>query len=123
MRTPPSPPCAVCRRPARGFRWSDPLRAKTPRPPASFCSMPCQGIWTRLARRSPAVVDLTEQERAAIRAAMRPLGEYLGEIGWSTRVQDMTETQVLTLVEVVVGGFQDAMQALARSEARLEEPF
>jgi uncharacterized protein DUF6511 len=69
------------------------------------------------------VVDLTEQERAAIRAAMRLVGEYFGEIGWSTRVQDLTEAQVLTLIEVAVGGFQDAMQALARSEAKLEEPF
>lgn len=60
------------------------------------------------------MVDLTEQEQAAIRAAMRPLGECLGEIGWQTRLVDLTEPQVLTLIEVTVGGFQDAMQAAAQ---------
>jgi len=77
--------------------------------------MACQALWTTLAARSaPAVVDLTEQEQAAIRAAMRPLGECLGEIGWQTRLVDLTEPQVLTLIEVAVGGFQDAMQATAQ---------
>jgi len=60
------------------------------------------------------MVDLTEQEQAAIRAAMRPLGECLGEIGWQTRLIDLTEPQVLTLIEVAVGGFQDAMHATAQ---------
>ena len=60
------------------------------------------------------MVDLTEQELAAIRATMRPLGECLGEIGWQTRLIDLTEPQVLTLIEVAVGGFQEAMQATAR---------
>jgi len=60
------------------------------------------------------MVDLTEQEQAAIRAAMRPLGECLGEIGWQTRLVDLTEPQVLTLIEVAVGGFQDAMHAAAQ---------
>jgi hypothetical protein len=77
--------------------------------------MPCLALWTTLAARSaPAMVDLTEQEQAAIRATMRPLGECLGEIGWQTRLIDLTEPQVLTLIEVAVNGFQEAMQATAR---------
>jgi len=60
------------------------------------------------------MVDLTEQEQAAIRATMRPLGECLGEIGWQTRLIDLTEPQVLTLIEVAVGGFQEAMLTTAR---------
>ncbi len=60
------------------------------------------------------MVDLTEQEQAAIRATMRPLGECLGEIGWQTRLIDLTEPQVLTLIEVAVGGFQEAMHAAAQ---------
>jgi deoxyribodipyrimidine photolyase-like uncharacterized protein len=86
--------------------------------------MACQALWTSLAARSaPAMVDLTEQEQAAIRAAMRRLAEALGEIGWSTRFQDLTEAQVLTLIEVAVGGFQDAMQAIARGQPTEELPF
>lgn len=85
--------------------------------------MSCQAFWSGLARRSWAVVDLTEQEQAAIRAAMRPLGECLGEIGWDTRLQDLTEAQVLTLIEVIVGGFQDAMHQMAKAGASPEAPF
>lgn len=69
------------------------------------------------------MVDLTEQEQAAIRAAMKPLAEAMGEIGWQTRLLDLTEAQVLVLIEVAVGGFQDAMRAIARDGARQEAPF
>jgi hypothetical protein len=120
----PDPPCAVCSRPVRGFGWFDPTSVRQPRPEAAFCSPPCLDLWTRLAARAaPAMVDLTEQEQAAIRAAMRRLAEALGEIGWSTRFQDLTEQQVLTLIEVAVGGFQEAMHAIARAQPTEELPF
>lgn len=48
-----------------------------------------------------------------MRAALRPLGEIMAEIGWGTRLQDLTGPQVLTLIEVAIGGFQDAMRAVA----------
>jgi len=66
------------------------------------------------------MVDLTEQEKVAIRAAMKPLAEAMEEIGWETRLIDLTEPQVLTLIEVAVGGFQEAMHAMA---AKAEAPF
>ena len=69
------------------------------------------------------MVDLTEQEQAAMRAALRPLGEIMAEIGWDTRFQDLSETQVLTLIEVAVSGFQEAMLAIARQDATAEVPF
>jgi hypothetical protein len=120
----PVRPCAVCRRATRGFGWFDPTRRRPPRPTTSFCSMACQALWTTLAARSsPAVVDLNEQEQAAIRATMRPLGECLGEIGWQTRLIDLTEPQVLTLIEVAVGGFQEAMQATARQAHAPNRPL
>ncbi|MBR0670715.1 DUF6511 domain-containing protein [Neoroseomonas soli] len=112
----PEMPCAVCSRPARGFGWFDPAPRKKPRPSACFCCIACQGFWSRLAGRSSAVVDLTEQEKAAMRAALRPLGEIMAEIGWGTRLQDLTGPQVLTLIEVAVGAFQEAMQAIARGQ-------
>jgi len=114
--------CAVCRRPTRGFGWFDPVRSKQPRPSAWFCSMACQGFWSRLARRSSAVVDLTEIEKAAIYAAMKPVAEIMEEIGWEVRLIDLSEAQVFTLIEVAVGGFQDAMRATAQS-ADAEVPF
>ena len=68
------------------------------------------------------MVDLTEQEQAAMRAAMRNLGEARHEIGWNTRLCDLNEAQVLTLIEVAVGAFQDAMRASAL-QAIGEIPF
>lgn len=68
------------------------------------------------------MVDLTEKEKAAIRAAMKPLAEIMEEIGWQTRLSNLSEAQVLTLIEVAVGGFQDAMHATAES-ADPEVPF
>ncbi len=114
--------CAVCRRPERGFGWFDPTSSKPSRPSVSFCSITCQAWWSRLARRSIAMVDLTEQERAALRAAMRAMAEVMAEIGWTTALNALSEQQVLTLAEVAVGAFQDAMRASA-STASPEVPF
>jgi len=116
------PLCAVCRRPTRGFGWFDPLRSKRPRPPVWFCSMACQGFWSRLARERAAMVDLTEQEKAAIRVTLKQVAEIMEEIGWDKRLVDLTEPQVLTLIEVAVEGFQDAMRALTTSDDT-EVPF
>ena len=116
------PFCAVCRRPPRGFGWFDVSGLRPPRPPVSFCSMACQDFWTRLAKRSTAVIDLSDPERAAIRAAMKPVAELMEEIGWTTRLAALTEEQVLALIEVAVGGFQDAMHEAAAADDT-EIPF
>lgn len=62
------------------------------------------------------MVDLTEQEIAAIRATVKLLAESMEEIGWQTRLIDLSEAQVLTLIEVAVGGFHDAMLATAKAD-------
>lgn len=68
------------------------------------------------------MVDLTEQEKAAIGAAMTPVAEIMAEIGWSVRLNELTEQQVLTLIECAVGGFQDAMHATATKDTS-EVPY
>ena len=110
------PFCAVCRRPPRGFGWFDTSGLRPPRQPVKFCSMACQDYWTRRTRRSPALVELTEHEQAAIRAAMKPVAEVMEEIGWPTRLSELTEAHVLALIEVAVGGFQDAMHEAATAD-------
>ena len=117
------PHCAVCRRPPRGFGWFDASGLARPRPSVKFCSMTCQGFWARRAHRSTAVIDLSEHERSAIRAAMKPVAELMEEIGWETRLAGLTEEQVLALIEVAVGGFQDAMHATAEADIDSEIPF
>jgi hypothetical protein len=61
------------------------------------------------------MVDLTEQEQAAIRVAMKLVSEIMEEIGWETRLIDLTEAQALTLIEAAIGGFQDAMRDMAKT--------
>ncbi len=68
------------------------------------------------------MVDLTEQEKTAIRAAMKPVAELMEEIGWDKRLADLSEAHVLTLIEVAVEGFQDAMRTQAGTDD-MEVPF
>jgi hypothetical protein len=71
------------------------------------------------------MVDLTEEEKVAIGTAVKGVAETMEEIGWNTRLIDLTEPQVLTLIEVAVGGFQDAMRdiAAASKQPTLEVPY
>ena len=66
--------------------------------------------------------DLQPEERVALHAAMRPVAEIMEEIGWGRRLCELDEAQVLTLIEVAVGGFQDAMQAIVKHDGP-EVPF
>jgi len=56
------------------------------------------------------MIDPTEAEWAAIRSTMKPVAETMEEIGWQTRLADLSEPQVLTLIEVTITGFQDALR-------------
>lgn len=70
------------------------------------------------------MVDLTEEEKSALRHAMQMAAEIMEEIGWNTRLSDLTEQQVLTLMEAAVGGFQDAMRDIAAANKQSPEvPF
>jgi hypothetical protein len=71
------------------------------------------------------LVDLTAEEKAAISAAVKMVAEVMEEMGWLTRFCDLTEPQVLTLIEVAVGGFQDALRDIAAREFKpdTEIPF
>jgi hypothetical protein len=84
--------------------------------------MPCQGFWTRLARERFAMVDLTEEERAAITATLKRVALLLEEIGWQTAFADLTEAQVRALIEEAVEGFREAMSDIAKANAP-EIPF
>jgi hypothetical protein len=67
------------------------------------------------------MIDLTEEEHMAILVALKPVAEVMQEIGWETRLADLSERQVLTLIEVAVSGFQDAMRDIAATAP--EMPF
>jgi hypothetical protein len=113
----------VCRRPAAGFGWFDPGPRKPSAPSHWFCSIACQGYWWRRHKDPAGMFDLQPEEKAALRAAMKPLAEIMEEIGWERRLCDLDEAQVLTLIEVAVGGFQDAMLAMAAKNLDTDIPL
>ncbi|EAQ47255.1 hypothetical protein MED193_18719 [Roseobacter sp. MED193] len=84
--------------------------------------MPCQGLWTHLAREPFAMVDLTEEERAAVTATMKRIALLMDEIGWQTAFADLSEAQVRALIEEAVEGFREAMSDIARAQTP-EVPF
>ena len=70
------------------------------------------------------MVDLTEEEKSAIRKAMKLVAETMEEIGWQVRLDSLSEQQVFTLIEVAVGGFQEAMRDIAAANKQSPEvPF
>ena len=68
------------------------------------------------------MVDLTEEERAAVTATMKRIAMLMDEIGWQTEFADLTEAQVRALIEEAVEGFREAMSDIARAQTP-EVPF
>ena len=68
------------------------------------------------------MVDLTEEERAAVTATMKRIAMLMEEIGWQTAFADLTEAQVRALIEEAVEGFREAMSDIAKANTP-EIPF
>ena len=68
------------------------------------------------------MVDLTEEERAAVTATMKRIALLMDEIGWQTAFADLTEAQVRALIEEAAEGFREAMSDIARAQTP-EVPF
>lgn len=71
------------------------------------------------------MVDPTLAEQAAIRSTMKPIAEIMEEIGWQTGLADLSEQQVLTLIEVTVTGYQNALREYTAANPTVdpEVPF
>jgi hypothetical protein len=65
----------------------------------------------------PAVVDPDPREREGLAAGLRNVAEVMAEMGWNTRLCDLTEAQARTIVEVAVGGFFEVMRNVNQSGA------
>lgn len=68
------------------------------------------------------MVDLTEEERAAVTATMKRVALLMDEIGWQTAFADLNEAQMRALIEEAVEGFREAMSDIARAQTP-EVPF
>ena len=59
------------------------------------------------------MIDPDDRERAAIAAGLRLMAELMAEIGWTTRLNELTEPQARALAEAAIDGFLEAMQTSA----------
>ncbi len=55
------------------------------------------------------MIDPSEMELAAMRAALPPLGEYVASIGMARPLANYAKAEVLRLIEVVVDAYQAHM--------------
>ena len=56
------------------------------------------------------MIDPTDLEKQCMAAALKPLGEYVAEIGMHRPFADMNKHEVLTIIEVVVTAYQERMR-------------
>lgn len=120
--------CAVCSREARGFGWSDPIyRFNDPRrnkTAKAFCSMRCMNIFTKhLKTTGGYMIDPTNTEKRAMQSALKPLGEYVAEVGMNKPLAMYSRSEIETLVEVVVTAYQEFMQCEEEHTKDQEVPF
>jgi hypothetical protein len=112
--------CAVCTGPAAGFGFFDPHDRTRPRPRRWFCSMTCQGLYAREARKGLIMVDFTEEETQALPAVMRALAPELERIGWDRPLGALTANDMHRLIVTTVEAFRAEMTEIAR---QAEIPF
>ena len=66
------------------------------------------------------MIDATETEKVAMGAALRPLGDYVAQLGLQRPLADYTRDEILTLVEVVIDAYHAHLVEAAEREATLE---
>lgn len=64
------------------------------------------------------MIDKTERERAAIKAARRPFAEALIELGLMPHFENRTAEEIDQLIEAAVEGFTESLRA-----SDLDPPF
>ena len=107
--------CAVCYRQGRGFGsfdsrycYHDIARFKNAK---AFCSMQCQRIFSQqLKQKDTGMIDLTPFEQYAMAQTLKPLGDYVAELGMQRPLADYTLKEIQTLVETIITAYQEVMQ-------------
>jgi hypothetical protein len=106
--------CTPCKRQAYGFEWIKPplyaSDARNRKMVRHFCSMRCQQTFNNLFKKNN-MIDLTLIEKEAIESALKPVGEYVAEIGINKPLAEYSREEVLCLIEVALSAYFDFMQA------------
>ena len=66
------------------------------------------------------MIDATETEKAAMAAALRPLGDYVAELGLDRPLDQYSREEILTLIEIVVDAFQAHLLEVHERQAEME---
>ena len=105
--------CVICKREAFGFKYlSPPLRISDSRNYKNikhFCSKNCQKIFSNFQIKNN-MIDLTKMEKEAIESTLKPLGEYVAEVGMDKPLSQYKREEILCLVEVALNAYFDFMQ-------------
>jgi hypothetical protein len=59
------------------------------------------------------MVDPNDRERTALLSGLQFMAEIMAEIGWTRRLNELTDVEAQRLAEAAVDGFQDAMRESA----------
>ena len=68
------------------------------------------------------MIDPDSRERAALQNALKFMAALMAEIGWETRLKDLSAEHAAKLAEAAVDGFQEAMATRA-PRPNSEVPF
>lgn len=107
--------CRVCARTARGFFFTYLLRSDL-HPTYAFCSRRCQDAGAALAKRNNGMIDKTDTETKAIKAARQPFAEVISELGLMPAFEGRSAVEIDRIIEACVDGFRDAMGRLALND-------
>lgn len=105
----------LCSREARGFYYTHQLRPDR-YPTFAFCSLHCLNAGAVIAKRNHGMIDKTELETQAIKAARRNLAEVLTELGLMAPFHDRSADEIDSIIEACVDGFQAAMHREALND-------
>lgn len=68
------------------------------------------------------MIDPDDRESVGIAAGLKLMAELMAEIGWTARLNELTEPQARALAEAAIDGFLEAM-ALSAARPESEVPF
>ena len=114
-------PCAICARASGGFFYTHELKPDR-FPTYAFCSKRCLDAGAAIAKRNRGMIDKTDMEAQAIKAARRNFAEALTELDLMPSFHDRRPEEIDRIIEACIDGFQGAMSRLALND-NIEIPF
>ena len=107
--------CSLCGRECCGLYYTHQFRPDR-YPTYAFCSVLCMNAGVAIAKRNRGMIDKTEHEAKAIKAARRNFAEVLNELELLTPFHDRPAEEIDRIIEACVDGFQEAMRREAFSD-------